>query len=159
MELGVAIGLGVLWFLFNVIAKKQQPESGGRPRPVSLHPSTGGLGKTLDEAAGPRGRSSAGRLPRAEMVEDRTSLESTSREVVDLDDEAEKVAAQRVAAAQGDRRALRKSDHIAFDERIRREAADATAVQGANLARLRTAVIWSEILGRPVSQREPGDLP
>ena len=161
-------------------ASRPQP----RARPVRLPPSTGAdptqregarledllreIGKTLGEAAGPRGRPAPVRLPPAEEAEERVSLETTSREdrsleegtrrlerkIVDSDDEAESIAARRIAAAEANARPLAAVDHKAFDERIRQEPADATATAEISMRRLRNAVVWREILGPPVSLRE-----
>ncbi len=195
MDPGVAIGIGVLWVVFNLITRKNKPAGPTRrpapPRsqtqaPGRLPPSAGTdptqregarlqdllreLGRTLDGAAGPRGRPAATRLPPAEEVEDRTSLEtpvvvrSLEAEVrrpqrleVDSDDEAEAVIARRRAAAEAHGRPLGSADYLAFEARIRQEPADATATQAYTMARLRNAIVWREILGPPVSLRGPED--
>ena len=193
MDPGFAIGLGVLWVVFNLLGRKKKssdprarpPASRPQPRPpVSLPRSTGAdptqregvrlqdllrdLGKTLDEAAGPRGRPASARLPPAEEVEERGSLETTGsesrsleedvrrpeRKVVDADDEAEAIAARRIAAAEANARPLAAADHLAFDARIRQEPADATATRANSIRRLRDVVVWREILGPPISLRE-----
>lgn len=78
---------------------------------------------------------------------------------VDQDDEAERVVQQRLdqVAARGG--PLGEADHQRFDQRIRQEPADHTAVQPRDPAidRLRQAIVWREILGPPVSLRDdPG---
>jgi hypothetical protein len=103
-----------------------------------------------------------------EDVEDRTSLEEAERVVsletepqrpqrtrYDHDAEAEAIARRRVAAARNRDRALSKTDHQTFDAKIRQEPADHTAVRRYTPAQLRDAVVWREILGPPVSEREP----
>lgn len=134
MDPGVAIAVGVLWFLFNVFGRKKKP---GETR--ARQPGSGNL------PARPGGR----------LQELRR--EPTSPAVVDFDDEAEGIAARRIASVRGRERPLGESDHAKFDERIRREAADATATPTPNLAQLRHAVVWREILGPPVAMRDPDD--
>jgi hypothetical protein len=125
------------------------------------------LARTLDQSSGPLGRAPDVRLPSAEESEEGTSLESparvVSREVpvareerlpVDQDDEAEHVAARRIAEAEARSGPLSVADHLAFDNRIRQEAADHTAPAGLSAQRLRQAVIWREILGPPKSSEE-----
>ena len=197
MDPGFAVGLGVLWVLFNIFARKgKQPSQKDRPpgarpqmRPgITLPPSTGSdptqregarlqdllreLGRTLDEAAGQRpGQPKVGRPPTAKQPSARKPLESTAevesleedvqrpeRAVVDADDEAEAIAARRIAAAEANARPLGAADHLAFDARIRQEPADATSTKGYSMQRLRDAVVWREILGPPVSLRDTSDL-
>lgn len=157
---------------------------GARPKPLS--PVTGAdatqregsqleallreLGRTLEQGSGPVGRTPDRRLPPAEEVEERESLEvapevqslesdprRTARVEVDQDDEAEQIVARRMAAAEAQGRPLTKADHRAFDERIRQEAADKTATKGYTARQLRDAVVWREILGPPVSLRGEGE--
>lgn len=158
-----------------------RPLPGARPR--ALPPVTGAdatqregsrledllreLGRTLDQASeGPLGRMPDRALPPAEEVEERESLEVSpdvrtlevdprrqARAEVDLDDEAERVAARRIAAAEAQRQPLTKAEHQAFDARIRQEPADKTATRGYTARQLRDAVVWREILGPPVSLR------
>ena len=157
---------------------------GARPR--SLPPVTGAdatqregsqleallreLGRTLEQGSGPVGRAPDRRLPPAEEVEERESLEVApevqslerdpkrqARVEVDQDDEAERIVARRMAAAEAQGRPLTKADHRAFDERIRQEAADKTATKRYTARQLRDAVVWREILGPPVSLRGEGE--
>jgi hypothetical protein len=103
-----------------------------------------------------------------EDVENRESLERPERVVsletepqrrqraeFDHDTEAEDIVRRRRTAARGRDRALNKTDHQAFDAKIRQEPADHTAVRRYSPAQLREAVVWREILGPPVSEREP----
>jgi hypothetical protein len=128
------------------------------------------LGRTLEQGSGPGGRAPDRRLPPAEEVEERESLEVApevqslerdpkrqARVEVDQDDEAERIVARRMAAAEAQGRPLTKVDHRAFDERIRQEAADKTATKGYTARQLRDAVVWREILGPPVSLRGEGE--
>jgi hypothetical protein len=119
------------------------------------------------EGGGPLGRRSRIRLEGAEEAEETDSLEveeqvanleaaplPTRRRVeVDQDDTAEAIVRRRIDAAEARNQGLTARDHVAFDARIRAEAADKTAVAAVNLANLRNAFIWSEVLGRPVSER------
>ncbi len=101
-------------------------------------------------------------------VEDRRSLEEPARVVsletevqrprrtkYDHDTDADALVRRRIDAARTRDGALSKADHKAFDARIRQEPADHTAVRRYTPEQLRNAVIWREILGRPVSEREP----
>jgi hypothetical protein len=125
------------------------------------------LGRTLEEAAGPVGRPADRALPSAEEQEEGASLEVApevqsletdaarpSRQVVDQDDDAEQIVARRLQAAKAYGAPRTRADHRAFDERIRQEAADKTAVAASRARRLQQGVIWREILGPPVSLRE-----
>jgi hypothetical protein len=107
-------------------------------------------------------------LPDDEDVEERASLErpervvSLEREVrrpqrveYDQDSGAEELVRRRIAAAEARSGPLRKADHKAFDARIRQEPADHTAVRRYTPAQLRDAIVWREILGPPVSERDP----
>jgi hypothetical protein len=107
-------------------------------------------------------------LPDDEDVEERTSLEAPE-EVVSLeqevhrparvrqdhDSDAEEVVRRRIAAAEARDGALTRADHTRFDARIRQEPADHTAVRRYTPAQLRDAIVWREILGPPVSERDP----
>ena len=73
----------------------------------------------------------------------------------DHDDSAEEVARPRIAAADARSGELTKVDHMKFDERIRQQPADHTAVRRYTPAQLRDAIVWREILGPPVSERDP----
>ena len=128
------------------------------------------LGRTLDQGSGPLGRPADRSLPPAEEVEERESLEVSpevqslesvarrpERAVVDLDDEAERVAARRIAETEAKSTGLTKVDHQAFDARIRQEAPDSTTAGGYGTRHLREAIIWREILGPPVSLRDEAD--
>jgi hypothetical protein len=86
----------------------------------------------------------AGRLARNEESRDAASLEAARR--------------RRLAVEQRERPRT-AADHAAFDARIRAEA-DHTAAEppGDRGARLRDAMIWNELLGRPVSLRDDADL-
>jgi hypothetical protein len=106
-------------------------------------------------------------LPDDEDVEDRESLEEPERVVsletevkrparakYDQDSGAEELVRRRIAAAEARSGALTKADHNTFDTRIRQEPADHTAVRRYTPAQLRDAIVWREILGPPVSERD-----
>ncbi len=76
---------------------------------------------------------------------------------VDYDAEAARLVAARFAAAEAMAKGRSPADHAAFDQRTRLSQSVASAPQPHRLARLRTAVIWQEILGPPVSLRPPPD--
>jgi hypothetical protein len=118
--------------------------------------------RALEQAAGPSGRPAGTRLPDAENVEEADSLEVApeveslevevrrpERARVDQDDEAEAVERRRVAAAAERGGALTLADHRTFDQRIRAEPADHTAVRGYTAKQLRDAMVWREIIGPP----------
>ena len=128
------------------------------------------LERRLEEAGskpGPRGRPASVPLPPTEEVEERESLEAEPEVVsleegfrrparlrVDRDENAERIEAARVAAAEARSGALTRKDHAAFATRIRQEPADATAVRPPGPERLHEAMVWREILGPPVSLRD-----
>lgn len=72
---------------------------------------------------------------------------------VDQDDAAEAIARRRIDQASARDRVLTKADHAAFDQRIRQEPADHTATRAYTGKQLRDAMVWREILGRPVALR------
>ena len=129
---------------------------------------------TGDDYRGPLGRHSRTRLPGAEEVEERTSLEGESLEVeesleviddrparrlrieVDSDDRAEEVAQRRIREAEARNRPLNAADHRRFDAEIRpaARAAAAEPKKTAGRSRLKEALVWREILGPPKSLQE-----
>lgn len=174
---------GFLWFIFSRVRKGMQ--QGARPAPPRTLPPGGGgdltqregsklealfreLERALNEQAGPLGRPAGTRLPPAEEVEELETLEAEP-EVVSLeqevrraprarvvrDEQAEGVEQARVAAAEIRSGPLTRADHAAFDARVRAQPADATAVRRPTAEQLRHAVVWREILGPPVSVRDP----
>ena len=90
----------------------------------------------------------------ARVVSLETEIEREQRPLYDQDSEAEAIVRRRIDAARARDRALSKADHKAFDARIRQEPADHTAVRRYTPEQLRDAVVWREILGPPVSERE-----
>jgi hypothetical protein len=107
-------------------------------------------------------------LPDDEDFEERESLEEPERVVsletevhrparvrYDQDSGAEDLVRRRIAAAEVRSGAITRADHKRFDARIRQEPADHTAVRRRYTpAQLRDAVVWREILGPPVSERD-----
>jgi hypothetical protein len=156
--------------------KQPWPRSPERPGRVSVDPTQQEgsrlermlreLQQSLEESAQAR-QPEPVMLPAAEEVEEeRTSLEEVPeirsleeevrrapRLVVDRDDEAASFEARRIAAAAARDHARTRADHAAFDQKIRQEPAEHTATRGYTREQLRNAVIWREILGRPVSER------
>jgi hypothetical protein len=94
-------------------------------------------------------------VPEVQSLE--TDAVRAPRVTVDQDDEAERVVARRLKAVEANQAPRTRTDHAAFDARIRPEPADKTAVTPARTRRLRDAVVWREILGPPVSLREPDE--
>lgn len=119
-------------------------------------------------ARGPMGRPAARRLPPAEEVEERESLEGASLEVeeslevldetrlrpppvpVDRDDEAERIVEDRIRAAEQRNRPHLEADHRSFHERVMQQrAVEPAGRPKRGLADLRSAIVWREILGPP----------
>ncbi len=103
-----------------------------------------------------------------EIEEERESLETTpetvsletpyrrpARKTVDYDEAANQLAAKRLAAVQARSGPQTVAGHRQFDERIRQEPADHTAVKRRYTGQqLRDAVVWREILGPPTALRD-----
>jgi hypothetical protein len=171
--------LGVLWFLINLFtgAKKKSPPPPRLPRqeppgpaqhssPDATQREGSRLGMVLREV---QRALEEGRGPEylEEEVEERETLEREP-EVVSLeqevrraprreltqDDDAELLVQKRISAAAARDTARSKADHVAFDRQIRQEPADHTGTPGYTVKQLRDAVVWREILGPPVSERE-----
>jgi len=128
------------------------------------------LERNLEQAGG-QGRTTvrlpAPPLPDDEDVEERDSLEVPERVVsletevkrparvtYDQDSGAEDLVRRRIAAAEARSGALTRAGHKTFDRQIRQEPADHTAVRRYTTAELRHAIVWREILGRPVSEQD-----
>ncbi len=129
------------------------------------------LERNLEQAGAAQGRPTARLpvppLPDAEDIEERESLEVPARVVsletevrrperviYDQDSGAEALVRRRIAAAEARSGAITKADHKAFDARVRQQPADHTAVRRYTPAQLRDAMVWREILGPPVSERD-----
>ncbi len=129
------------------------------------------LEQNLEQAGGaptrPRASLPPAPLPDDEDVEDRESLEQPARVVsletevsrpvrveYDQDSHAEDLVRRRIAEAEARSGPRKRADHVAFDQRIRQQPADHTAVRRYPPKLLRDAIVWREILGPPVSERE-----
>ena len=129
------------------------------------------LERSLEEVAAqsePARRPPVPPLPDDEDVEERESLEEPERVVsletevhrparvrYDQDSGAEDLVRRRIAAAEARSGSITRADHKRFDARIRQEPADHTAVRrGYSPAQLRDAIVWREILGPPVAERD-----
>ena len=95
------------------------------------------------------------------MLEVAPEVESLEREprraeraAVDQDDEALQVIARRAASTAARAGGRTPADHRKFDQRIRQEPSDHTATRALTPRQLRDAIVWREILGRPVSERD-----
>lgn len=125
------------------------------------------LGVRTGPEYGPVGRQSRARLPGAEEVEERDSLETdreavsletlddrSERPVEDFDDQAEAVLARRLAVAEARTSGRTLLDHRRFDEAIRAPVPVRPSVH--RRPGLRQALVWREILGPPVSLKRAG---
>jgi hypothetical protein len=85
-----------------------------------------------------------------------TAGERAPREEVDQDSQIEEITRRRLAVAEAHSRPTTRADHRRFDERIRASAASGAEKPAAAKPRhsLRQAFIWSEVLGKPVSDRD-----
>jgi hypothetical protein len=127
--------------------------------PTAAEPTRPRAGGT---AQGPRGRAATVKLPSADELEERESLEtepvveSLEREVqrperVTRDWLAQAEARERARVAQVEARdnERHKPRHAAFDKRIREAPAVPPVARQLTPAEIRQAFIWAEILGRP----------
>jgi hypothetical protein len=145
----VALYAGLTVFGRLVRAAKAPNRSAPMPRP------TGGP-QTLDElwAEMLRGkRSTSPSLPGPRTTAPVARPDRTLPEV-SLDQESFEVVARRRQDATARDREWQPSDHEAFDRRIRETTEPAVATAGQpGLARLRRAMVWTEVLGTPVALR------
>jgi hypothetical protein len=161
---------------------EQQQQGASRPtaRP-SARPSAGDIlrQQRMEAAArriqpqptnerGPLGRQSRTRLPAAEEVEERDSLEGGSLEVeeriqnldnrtrvlVDQDEQAEALVQRRIDQASARNTEHRSTDHRRFDKKVREAVPDIAPVIRYAPAQMRDAFIWRELLGPPKSMEE-----
>jgi hypothetical protein len=126
------------------------------------------MGVHVEEEHGPTGRRATVRLEPDEDVEEVESLEEepvvtsletfgerAPREDVDQDSQAEEITRRRHAVAEAHSRPLTRADHRRFDQRIRETPAlEEPAKVPQPRQALRQAFIWSEVLGKPVSDRK-----
>jgi hypothetical protein len=174
VDFGGLFVLALIWAFFKLVSKSRE-ESGASPRaqgrpglgPLQDPPQEEGralrmLLKELERAAQRQGGSTrpppARRLAPPQELEEAESLESTpirgGRTTVDQDEQAEQVIARRAAAAAARDAGRTQADHQRFDQRIRQQPADRTATRPLTPQQLRDAVVWREILGPPVSERD-----
>jgi Fe2+ transport system protein FeoA len=105
-------------------------------------------------------------VPRRSAPADRTAVRLRQRSIasgsaaaevtVDHDDEAERIVRQRRREVEARNRALAGDDHKDFDARIRQDASAGSPAHETRDAKvdLRKLIIWQEILGRPVGERD-----
>jgi hypothetical protein len=184
VDFGGLFFLALIWVLFKLVAKSREaaptrrpPESRPGLGPLQDPPQEEGralrmllqeLERAAQRSSGRGGRPTAGTLPRVEQGERRQSLEveprvesleaaphRAERVAVDQDDAAEQVIARRAAATTA-RSAVRTPARGSpqLDPRLQQQAADRTATRALTPQQLRDAVIWREILGPPVSERD-----
>jgi hypothetical protein len=140
--------------------------AGLRPRALPSADRKGRMAKAMDEA-GPLGRHSRVRLPSAEEIEDRESLEESGalvaaarlenldpvprhqRVEVDQDDGAEALVQRRIKEAEARNTAFSAADHARFHEKIKQTESTPAAGIGLTVTELRQALVWREILGPP----------
>ena len=91
-----------------------------------------------------------------EFVEDVRSLEGAAREEVSLDNASEAAARRRREAAERRDRPRTPADHATFDARIRAESEKPVPAPPKleSIQRLRSALVWNELLSPPVSLRD-----
>jgi hypothetical protein len=73
---------------------------------------------------------------------------------VDQDEDAEQVIARRAAATAARGAGRSQAGRPRVDSPVRQQPADRTATRPLTPQQLRNAVIWREILGPPVSERD-----
>ncbi len=153
-----------------------RPTPQGRPQPTTMDELLREMqGQLEEEEANPAERMSVDdyepiRLPAPQEkdawdVEERESLEvdanvfirpetqRAERVLIDRDDDALAVAERRVEVAQARNRAWNPEDHRQFDARIRKVAAVRVA-HSTRAAALRQAIIWREVLDKPIALRD-----
>jgi hypothetical protein len=131
-----------------------------KPKPVSRP-----LAPVKRKPLGGEGRVA---LPSAPDIEDRRSLEGPARVTnleegvvmrsarvsVDRDEIGRQVAERRIKEAEARDYELASADHSVFEQFVRKEAVDNTAVKGPTAQQLRDAVVWRVIIDLPVSLRD-----
>lgn len=173
MELNGFVILAAIWILMSLISRagrKSRPPERTLPTPRVPNPRPQVLGRDPTQQEGTRLELMLRQLQRSleesgrqaeegrsiELEPEAISLEEperlSERRQVDQDDEAEQIVARRIQAA-AERESARAADQPGIDRRIRPEPTDHTAVPAYTAKQLRDAVVWREILERPVSER------
>ena len=174
--LGFPLFVFLAWVVFSVLRGaartagelQRKPRGSGQPLPGSLPDRSSEFLEMLRQLE--RAREGAETAPRRlpaprqvdepEFVEDVRSLEGevrrAAREEVSLDTASEQAIRRRREAAARRELPRTPADHAAFDARVRSpsDKTTAAAVPPAATARLQHALIWNEILGRPVALRD-----
>lgn len=83
-----------------------------------------------------------------------TEVRRPERAVVAADEQAERVARERVRWAEQRARRRTAADHREFDQRIRQPEPGPTPTATDRTAELRRAMIWREVLDKPLALRE-----
>jgi hypothetical protein len=161
MEFSLVFLALAVWFLVSAVSRggRRPPPAGRQERPVES--MLRHLQRALEEAEAAQRRT---RLPPPKRAEPSEFLvrepvnpdEAMTRgdqQPVDLDDEAEKIAARRIASVAAREQGRAAEPPSAVPDQIRRQPADHTATPPLSRQRLRDAVVWREILGPPVSER------
>ncbi len=187
MEFGFVFIVAIAWAVINALREAGKKLPGERPDPRAGRPpgprrerieqpgsfadTSPGLRDLLDAIEEARVKANAPppkrRVPeplpeavpevvRSEVFEDAAPVRR-QRQELDLDSASVEAARRRRESAARRDAPRTAADHDRFDARIRKEAADATAVAvPAESSRpdLRQALIWREILGPPKSLRD-----
>lgn len=180
MDFSGLLVLGIVWMLFNLLGMGKrtarsaprhpapQPRPGGVRGPGDATQQEGSrlerllreLERNLEEVEGtqPPGGS---RLDEPDSLEEpvrvvslETDVQRPLRVPYDQDADAEALVERRIESARARDRAPSRADRRAFEQQIRQEPADHTAVPRYTPQQLRDAVVWREILGPPRSERE-----
>ena len=183
MEFNGVLVLAAVWFLLSLLGRKSKDAAGSRqpepprPRPLPHRPDATQqegsrlelvlreLQRSLEEAAQPARPVELPQPPyeeleggTLEMEPEVVSLEGeVHREVrrrVDRDDEAESFEARRIEAAAARDTARSKPSQVRIAQPLPQEVAEHTATRTYSAQQLRDAIVWTEILGPPVSLRD-----
>lgn len=151
--------------LLRDLERAMEQAQGTAPRPPAPAPAPA-------SGAGRLGRPADRPLAGAEEVEERDSLEAEpvvvsldqavarpQRPHLSQDEGAGALVARRIADAEARSGPLTRADHRRFDQEIRAQPADATAVRVPTPAELRQAVVWRELLGPPLALRDDPPSP
>jgi hypothetical protein len=161
VDFGGLFVLALVWAFFKLVSRSRDESASPRPPerpglgPLRDPPQEEGralrmLLKELERQVGQRAPPAA--AARAATLEGPT-LEG-DRVEVDQDDQAEQVIARRAAATAA--RATERGQAVRqnADPRIRQQPADRTSARSLTPQQLRDAVVWREILGPPIAERD-----